>query len=999
VDGLQPGQMLGPYHIISQIGQGGMAVVYKAHHAAMDRYVAIKVLPQQMAENPEFMGRFQQEARTISRLEHPHILPVYDHGESHGIAYLVMRYLDAGTLRDRIARGSLPLDEVDRLFSQLADALDYAHSRGVIHRDLKPSNALMDERGNLFLTDFGIAKLLESDPHFTSTGALIGTPAYMSPEQAQAQKVDQRTDIYSLGIILYEMITGRVPYDAETPLAVILKHINEPLPLPSVVKPGISPSIERVILRALEKNPADRYATVSEFLQAWKRALSLTETSRGAAAVETVITSPPEPVEQLTPPAPSTQLSPVAPSAQVSPPVPAKHPTRSKMGCIIPAMLALGGLLALGLLTAILLVTGIIHFGKPTDVGAITPAAGPAVEQHWTSWTAANQIEVVAVDENLVYTGGWGGITIWDRQSGSVVRRYTMADGLPHPHVADLLVEPDGVLWAATDEGLVKIEGQQWTIYDMTDGLDSDTIMTLAESSQGLLAGTAYSGEGGGLNLYGDEGWRQVAGFPSTGEPGGLYWNVHTILEGDGGVFWVGTDNGLGRYDSAAQSWSLFFAEDGSGLTDNEIQALLLDWDDRLWVSALGNVLRTDSTLPGEVHFEIVQPLQSFHVENHHAMLQDAQGRFWFAGGSLQRFDPQQQDWATYEARDFSASQFYGIAEDEAGRLYFGSNNGLVVYDGEQFTTWRVPNVPHAERGFERILPAPDGSLWFVGARSSEFDRFDPAAETWTPLTEEATGVPAYCTPLAIEPGKGTDDPSVWCTIYGGGVQKVSSNSAPLLLTVEQGMPSDQVTTLAFAKDGTVWIGTTEGVAIFDGQQVTQRYDLSTGLAGNYILSLFAASDGSLWVGSRDIDAGVNGLSRLAPSGEWEHYGSGNPFAEGWGGATAMAEDANGALWVAASYDAVYKFQPGGSPSPWSRYASPDITGQLNAIATTPDGSVWVGMQGGGAGRLQGKDWQVFGARVDGQPALICPVIYDIYADASGAVYFAAEAGATRYVP
>ena len=275
MDKLQPGQMLGHYQIIEQIGEGGMATVYKAYQPSMDRNVAIKVLPSQLAESAEFTKRFQQEARIIAKLEHPHILPVFDYGESDGITYLVMRYLDAGTLRDRMEKGRpLPLDEIDRLFTQLASALNYAHSYGIIHRDLKPSNALIDSQGNLFLTDFGIAKLLESaSPRLTQTDAIMGTPAYISPEQAQATKVNQRSDIYSLGIILYEMVTGRVPFVAETPLAVILQHVSDPLPPPSSLKPDIPEAIEKVILKALAKDPVDRFATVSEFLTAWKNAL------------------------------------------------------------------------------------------------------------------------------------------------------------------------------------------------------------------------------------------------------------------------------------------------------------------------------------------------------------------------------------------------------------------------------------------------------------------------------------------------------------------------------------------------------------------------------------------------------------------------------------------------------------------------------------------------------------------------------------------------------
>jgi serine/threonine protein kinase len=290
MDTIQPGQMLGPYRIINQIGRGGMATVYKAYQPSVDRYVAIKVLPSQLAESKEFATRFQQEARIIAKLEHPHILPVFDYGESDGVAYFVMRFLDAGTLKDRMIAGRpLPLNEIDKLFTQLAEALSYAHSHGIVHRDLKPANALIDSQGNVFLTDFGIAKLLESaSPRLTQTDAIMGTPAYISPEQAQGHPVDQRSDIYSLGIILYEMVTGSVPFTAETPLAVLFKHISDPLPPPSLVKPDLPPVIERVILKALSKDPRDRFATAAEFVAAWERALETGETVQHAPEAATV---------------------------------------------------------------------------------------------------------------------------------------------------------------------------------------------------------------------------------------------------------------------------------------------------------------------------------------------------------------------------------------------------------------------------------------------------------------------------------------------------------------------------------------------------------------------------------------------------------------------------------------------------------------------------------------------------------------------------------------
>lgn len=337
MENLQPGQMLGPYRIVEPIGRGGMATVYKAYQASMDRYVAIKVLPRNLAQNAEFSGRFQQEAHIVANLEHPHILPVFDFGESDHIPYMVMRYLEAGTLKKIMERGQMSLSQIDHLFTQLVDALAYAHAHGVIHRDLKPSNVLVDADGNVFLTDFGIAKLLESNANLTQADAIIGTPDYISPEQATGVKVDQRSDLYSLGIMLYEMVTGRVPFKADTPLAVIMKHVNEPLPIPSKIKPDIHPAIEKVILKALAKEREDRFATAGEFAAAWKSALA----QAMAAPVSTMRTS----MEQYAQAHPAQANAALAQAPSASAPVPSRplpagqptYVTSSKLPPVNPA--------------------------------------------------------------------------------------------------------------------------------------------------------------------------------------------------------------------------------------------------------------------------------------------------------------------------------------------------------------------------------------------------------------------------------------------------------------------------------------------------------------------------------------------------------------------------------------------------------------------------------------------------------------------------------------
>lgn len=325
MDDLQPGQQIGPYRLIGQIGQGGMATVFKAYQSSMDRYVALKVLPREFAHSAEFRARFAQEARVIANLEHAHILPVYDFGESEGVHYFVMRLLEAGTLKDRIKSGQLALNEIDELFTQLADALGYAHQRGIIHRDIKPSNVLVDQHDDAFLTDFGIAKIVEGSSQFTGTGTVTGTPDYMSPEQGRGEKLDQRSDIYSLGVVLYEMVTGRTPFEAETPLAVILKHMSAPLPLPSQVKPDVSPAVERVILKALSKERQDRYGTCAEFISGWKAAVAETRQRAQTAPMPSPVSAP---TNTFAPPPPASNtftnsarpnstypMTPVAPSS------------------------------------------------------------------------------------------------------------------------------------------------------------------------------------------------------------------------------------------------------------------------------------------------------------------------------------------------------------------------------------------------------------------------------------------------------------------------------------------------------------------------------------------------------------------------------------------------------------------------------------------------------------------------------------------------------------
>jgi serine/threonine protein kinase len=268
------GKTIGQYEIIEQIGVGGMATVYKAYQSSINRHVAVKILPTQFAHDPNFVKRFTQEAKAIAALEHPHILPVYDFGTQEGLTYMVMRYIEGGTLADLMGQPMFN-ERIVEIVGNMARALDYAHSQGVVHRDIKPSNILMDKHGEALLTDFGIAKVMQDTggTQLTGTGSILGTPEYMSPEQAEGVSVDHRSDLYSLGVVLYELLTGQPPYQAKTPLAVVLMHVKEPLPLPHTINPNVAEPLEQVVLKAMAKNRNQRYQTAAEMEQALKNAL------------------------------------------------------------------------------------------------------------------------------------------------------------------------------------------------------------------------------------------------------------------------------------------------------------------------------------------------------------------------------------------------------------------------------------------------------------------------------------------------------------------------------------------------------------------------------------------------------------------------------------------------------------------------------------------------------------------------------------------------------
>lgn len=312
---LQEGDTLGAYQIVGEVGRGGMATVYRAHHTRLEREVALKFMHEAFIQDEGFRERFKREAQIIARLDHSNIVPIYDFDEYQNIPYLVMKYIPGMTLKRKAIKAGLTLRDTYELLRDIADGLDYAHREGILHRDMKPSNILVDDRNRPYITDFGLARIASAGSSTISHDMMLGTPFYISPEQAQGERnLTAQTDIYSLGVILYELITGEVPFHADTPYAIVHGHIYQHPKMPSQINPDLNGDVDDVIERALAKKPQERFPTASALMQAFLEALD----SVGPA---------PSPLDHKQP-VPETLAVPV-PSAGFGP-VPADLPGKSK---------------------------------------------------------------------------------------------------------------------------------------------------------------------------------------------------------------------------------------------------------------------------------------------------------------------------------------------------------------------------------------------------------------------------------------------------------------------------------------------------------------------------------------------------------------------------------------------------------------------------------------------------------------------------------------------
>ena len=344
------GKAVNGYEILRQVGHGGMATVYLARQRSMNRSVALKFLPSVFLNDEAYLQRFEREVKIVSQLEHRNIVPVYDFGKFEDQPYIAMRFMGAGTVETLLAEGRIPLPRVLSIVRQVASALDYAHRKGIIHRDLKPSNILLDDGGGAFITDFGIARILSEGGGVITTQGVVGTPSYMSPEQARAEPLDGRSDVYALGVTLFELVSGVRPFQSDTPYSIAVMQVTMPPPSPRLFAPDISAALEKVVMRALRKSRDERFQSAGELAEALRLALESQNSPRPVADAPTAETlAAPSDGE----PAASPPTEPLLPSARRSPANRRRQMwlgavAGAAIGCCLLAILLVAGLSLLG---------------------------------------------------------------------------------------------------------------------------------------------------------------------------------------------------------------------------------------------------------------------------------------------------------------------------------------------------------------------------------------------------------------------------------------------------------------------------------------------------------------------------------------------------------------------------------------------------------------------------------------------------------------------------
>ncbi len=1003
------GRTFGNYQIIEQIGVGGMATVYKAYQSNMDRYVAIKVLPEQLAKDPEFLGRFEQEARTIARLENKHILPVYDYGAQDGIMYLVMRYIGEGTLKDLTQQGPVHLARAVDFLTQIAEALQYAHDRGVIHRDIKTSNVLIGEGSQCYLTDFGIAKLAASSSHFTSSGAIIGTPAYMSPEQCNGLPADARSDLYALGIVLYEMLTGRVPFEAETPIAVVRMQIDQPLPSPRSKNPNVPEAIEKVTFRALAKDPENRYASVREFAGALTdafQAFTEEDTARIHGAQRVV-----RPEEAPTPIASGTRAS--SSTRRV-------HTARPRRWLVW-----LGAVVLISL--AIIVVGSLLADGddseeppvdsdatmeqvatSPASSDATSPAAAAvpvsAQPAQWTTFTRASgfdpgDMRLVAVENGLWMTSK-GGLVHWNYDGTH--SKITSAEGLAFNSIRAITVDSAGAIWLGGGEtpGLMRLttapDGAITGIdyYDSSvPELESDHFWAFLQEPDGTMLVGAYESY---LEAWNGSEW-VTPDVPVTealmAAVGDRVWDLERTAED---TLWAAGPRGLARRTADAADWQPVPMPDELLALNQESYGVAGLYEDPLdgvlWVVVVTEpdwALHTWQLVPpadsgGDWSWRASPDWWPDATALFDIMRAKHDNALWVVTyNQVLRHDPGTGRLTVFSADEgIPGEPYFSIAEAPDGGIWLATSSALVNYTGQRWVSYSIPNEPPGQNGMG-IAEADDGTLWFIADWGNLFTYHDHDG-VWKMVEY----LDADLRDIVIQ------GDTVWIASGSGLIQW--QNHQVRWYTPADGLADISVhaLTLDAANPDRLWIGTERGLNALDISSGTfTTWTMQDGLTAETITALYSDPTGVLWIGTgddqeSDTDAGQVAVLRTDGDRFVQVGGPGNPFAADDRRIFSLAGDGEGRVWVGTDSH-LYRLDGTG----WQRYSEEDGAPEWSTIQDiqVDGGVIWFATHLYGLYRLDSIGW----LRV-GREGIGSELVHDVYRASDGALWILTENGITR---
>ena len=591
---LEPGSEFAGYRIEGIVARGGMGVVYRAADTELDRTVALKIIAPEHTQNPDAVTRFKSEARLAASLEHPNIVPIHRGGEYHGVLYLAMRFVPGTNLRQVIDLGHLDLDEVQRITAAIAAALDAAHDRGLVHRDVKPANILLSgesEPRHVYLTDFGLTKRLGSAGSLTRTGAWVGTPDYVAPEQIQAAPVDGRADIYSLGCVLYEMLTGSVAFPKDNDMAKLWAHVTDPPPAPSLERPHLVKAFDDVVARATAKDPRERYSKASDLAAAVDRAAEEQRSQFHPAGAElAAATRAPapapvsehdlfiaEPAQTPAPPPPQSPVppqpvGPPEPSGEGGPPAPPHRPRRNPR-----VLLAVAGLAVAAVVAAVLLAGGggdggggsgsgdaapVVATKLPADL-AWQPVASPTFRRQYAAATA--------VDGKLWVFGGIGlkSSSTTSKLYDPGTDRWTTGPGLPLPlhHMTAVTYDGEAVVIGGFVPGDELTSGQSDRVFALRGGSweELPKLNHARAAAAAAVVGDKIVVVGGQANgklvpqteVFDGERWTDVADIPTPREHLGAASDGRYLYAVGGRALSADQNTGtLERYDPDSDSWT-----------------------------------------------------------------------------------------------------------------------------------------------------------------------------------------------------------------------------------------------------------------------------------------------------------------------------------------------------------------------------------------------------------------------------------------------------------